>query len=382
MWQQALSSWKSSPDETHGDIPNREEENVMKPLKPNLSAVFIVSSLLVGLAFLARSVWFAFTAFPHNRSTPEYALERIAPGEECVIASALNNAGDIVGYSYRTNRGWRAFLWKQGEMITTIDASRNKYVVPDAINETGNIIVGHTHVVGGCDRVFVKHVGASTATPFFDGRKGRICAINASGEMAGFTITEHNRNHQATVWRGSALIKLGTLGGSYSNAFAINDAGSVVGRAEVRLGTTHAFKWRDGIMNSLGTLGGDYSCAFGINRAGSIVGEAAMPNNQGMHAFLYKEGKMTDLGTLGGSGSAANAINDAGQIVGVAMNSRSMDRAFLYDYGVMRDLNFLVSPTPGLVLTEAKGINRRSQILCNGTLHGKPVAFLLTPIPR
>jgi probable HAF family extracellular repeat protein len=175
---------------------------------------------------------------------------------------------------------------------------------------------------------------------------------------------------------------LGTLGGSFSDAFAINDAGIVVGRAEVRLGTTHAFKWRDGIMNSLGTLGGDYSCAFGINRAGSIVGEAEMPNNQGMHAFLYKEGKMTDLGTLGGSGSAANAINDAGQIVGVAMNSRSMDRAFLYDYGVMRDLNFLVSPTPGLVLTEAKGINRRGQVICNGTLHGKPAAFLLTRVSR
>src|SRR5438105_11273061 len=92
---------------------------------------------------------------------------------------------------------------------------------------------------------------------------------------------------------------LGTLGGDMSNARDINDAGQVVGAAEIRPNVDHAFLYSGGKMMDLGTLGGSASFANGVNDAGQVVGYADTGNAS--HAFLYSGGKMTDLGTLGGS---------------------------------------------------------------------------------
>jgi probable HAF family extracellular repeat protein len=110
------------------------------------------------------------------------------------------------------------------------------------------------------------------------------------------------------------MIDLGTLGGAYSNAYGINDAGQIVGNAYTASGQNHAFLYSDGNMTDLGTLGGAYSNAYGINDAGQIVGMAYTASGQN-HAFLYSDGNMTDLGTLGGANSLAWGINDATHIL-------------------------------------------------------------------
>ena len=68
---------------------------------------------------------------------------------------------------------------------------------------------------------------------------------------------------------------LGTLGGGLTARLAgINDAGQVVGSLTRLEATHHAFiTGPDGMgMRDLGTLGGDYSFAHGINDAGQVVG--------------------------------------------------------------------------------------------------------------
>lgn len=131
------------------------------------------------------------------------------------------------------------------------------------------------------------------------------------------------------------VIDLGTLGGSFSQAYGMNNSGSVVGFATLPGDTAlHAFVWRKGVMTDLGTLGGPLSAAFSVNDAGQIVGYSETstpdPNGEDFCGFgdhlvclpvLWQSGVITTLPTLGGNNGVANNINNRGQVVGATENT-------------------------------------------------------------
>jgi len=89
-------------------------------------------------------------------------------------------------------------------------------------------------------------------------------------------------------------------------------------------------------VTDLGTLGGTFSIATAVNNKGQVAGQSSTAtqnpaDNQG-DPFLYSNGKMIDLGNFGGSsGNIANALNDEGVVAGVAYTADGNPRAFLWN---------------------------------------------------
>lgn len=114
------------------------------------------------------------------------------------------------------------------------------------------------------------------------------------------------------------------IGGRYSIAWDINDAGQVVGEwSPSTVGGSHAFVYRDGALVDLGDLGGDVTYALSINERGDIVGYGGTGRGDTLHGFIYADGELVDLNTLlvapdGWEVARTSAINDARQIAALA----------------------------------------------------------------
>jgi probable HAF family extracellular repeat protein len=158
------------------------------------------------------------------------------------------------------------------------------------------------------------------------------------------------------------VLDLGSLGGTYSQAFYVNRKGVASGEASLPKGNWHAILWRGRFKRDLGTLGGLNSSAFGSpNAIGQVVGEAETshsdPNGEdfcGFYAsgaplsgttclgFFWQRGSMTPLSTLGGYNSAASAINNQGEVAGNAETATTDSTCPPYDpalgqYQVLQD---------------------------------------------
>ena len=99
-----------------------------------------------------------------------------------------------------------------------------------------------------------------------------------------------------------SLVHIGTLGGSESFAYSINDSGQVAGYTLLAGDTeTRAFLYTGGAMQNLGTLGGTQSTGLAVNATGQVAGFSTQPDDAYLTATLFSGGTVQDLGTLGGT---------------------------------------------------------------------------------
>jgi len=176
------------------------------------------------------------------------------------------------------------------------------------------------------------------------------------------------------------MTDLGTLGGTWSTATAINGSGEIVGTSALANGLFSAFYSNGSGMTSVGTFSGTHgsSYAMAVNDYGEIVGDAQ--NAHGFaNAFLSEGSGLVDLGTLGGTQSYAYGVNDAGTVVGYSLLSDNSSHAFVYSNGVMLDLNDLLPIGSGWTIEDAYSINASGDILGMGTFGGADYAVELIP---
>jgi probable HAF family extracellular repeat protein len=212
------------------------------------------------------------------------------------------------------------------------------------INNSGQA-VGYTYFSGDIDHHAFRTAANQPINPATDnlgtlgGPSSGASGINASGQVVGTSDISANGPWHAFRTAANQPINpatddLGTLvNGGYSHARAINDSGQVVGTSGMWPPTAQAgYAFRTAAnqpinpaTDNLGTLGGSYSDAYGINSNGQVVGYSATGGGLVNHAFVYTgSGPMQDLNNLidptsGWTLIVATGINDSGQIVGGGM---------------------------------------------------------------
>lgn len=259
----------------------------------------------------------------------------------------INESGIVVGEAvhYTTNLQV-AFKWNGS--YTLLNPLSGGTAVASAINSNSVIVGTSTALVSGQYIPRATRWASNSVTAFNLGSlEGSLSAhsfaygINSAGRVVG---KSHSSDGPFRAYLTSAnasispLNELGTISlltNHISEAWDVNNSNEVVGGSQVSNGDFHAF-YRDsnGTMLDLGTFGGTFSLAYAINTSGYVVGEAR--NAQGStRAFVYlkNSGSIQDLTALVPNTSwtlvSAQDINDDGKIVGWGYNQYGSAKGFV-----------------------------------------------------
>lgn len=351
-------------------------------------------------------------------------------------ANSVNEWGMAAGYANLDgNQERQAMVWAFGQALPLgTFGGRNSSVLWPGQNDTG-LVVGIAQTSkpqkrgdGWSCRGFFPEPDASRFTclgfawesgrmqrlPTLGGDNSFATGSNNRRQVVGWAenttpddtcIVKGDRQFRAVVWDLDAdrTIELPPFGSDpTSAATAINDRGQVVGisgdcdQSIGRLSARHAVLWENDTVVDLGNLGSpSWNTPTAINRRGDmIVGFAnaagATPASPRLRAFLWtsRDGvcaklpgtNLCDLGTLDPGGTAqAWSVNDRGQVVGTSCLGASC-RAFLWENGVMQDLNAFKGSYPHL-LENGMDINNFGEVAGRArAADGTRSAFVATPI--
>jgi probable HAF family extracellular repeat protein len=344
--------------------------------------------------------------------------------------NSINDRGWVAGYSNLAgNKNRHAALWVRDRLedLGTLGGPNSNVAWP--VKNTSGLVTGISQTATpdplgeawSCSAFFPGATGTGytclgfawdgqqmTPLPTLGGNNGFATGSNNRGQIAGWA---ENAVHdptcappqvlqfKAVVWeRGFHPRELPLPSGDSSGAAtAINDRGQVVGisgrcdQAVGRFTAIHAVLWDRGQTTDIGNLGRlSWNTPMAINEAGDVAGFAPIedvdPDNPQLHAFLWtRKHGIQDLGTLTGDlFSEALGINARDQVVGLSCQNADgsgVCRAFLWDDGVMTDLNSLVQAGYADLLTVAGDINDAGVITgrASDPVTGARVAFRAVP---
>ena len=265
--------------------------------------------VVVCLAALVQAGSLGATSYLYRDLNPQGAL----PSGFCQF-TAINDAKQIVGWIWQTT-SIQSFLWTPNQGYTLL-----------------------------------KSLGGNTLIEAWD--------INKQGQIVGSSDNAKGYLH-ACLWTdpAQAPIDLGSADDpNPSEAFGINDAGLIVGYYDL-----HAYKWTAPMQGTdLGTLGGSTSEAWKVNNAGQIVGDAT-DSQKISRACIWPPGSQSpqSLG-LSASLSSANYINNQGNVAGYYSPSGKGDddQAFYWDHQTGTS-----NITPQLYYNSALGLSDANQVV-------------------
>jgi probable HAF family extracellular repeat protein len=220
---------------------------------------------LVGRGTGPGAVWEAgtFTALP-----PAGEGERMLVKDLSEAGHVSGSIGAMLDILYIPGR---SFVWRSGSRTWLQWMEHGS-----AVNRHGQVI-GYNVLAGSGS---LSNGGRTTRLDFWPQD------INDRGQVVGSRPVGEQR--RAVLWEDGRRVDLGTLGGTTSEATAINERGQVIGTSTTADGVNHSFVWTSGHMIDLGPTNPDAwpEAPAEITDEGHIVGQ--VDTETGAQAVLWQ----------------------------------------------------------------------------------------------
>jgi probable HAF family extracellular repeat protein len=272
----------------------------------------------------------------------------------------MNNNGDFVG-TYTGGGAMQAFAVRGGVVQELYTSDRRNSTAALRINDAG--------VVEGYDNTHGHSLVWSPSGKLIVDQFYWIYDLNNAGHYT----SSHGHPLTSYIWTGTGLN--GTDLGIDCGPLCLNDLDEVAGTLGPKV-----YLWSRGVFTALPSPPGLRCRPSSLNNNHMCVGSNY---DQPFHALLWQPGQVTDIGRLPGfDDAAADHINNLNQVVGVCIWANQIYDGFIYQNGVMSDLNDLADGLGVYHINEAKWINDRGQILVRLSRAGTQniVPGVLTPI--
>lgn len=358
------------------------------------------------LALTTLACLLAGSAVAASAGAPQYHLTRLdIAGAQSVYVADINDFGEMVGYYIDADSLQHAFLWDaNGEHDLGAPESSDGgevHTAATAINNAGQI-VGYGQVYhANFDPESSPGLLWTTAQP---GQFQRLSsddtlvlspyAISDNGTVVGLRGGfQTGEAFHGFVWTAAdGVVDYGTTDTSNPDINAswsdVNDAGQLVGVWNFQFAPAHA---------AVGTVGTPAmlplsdasdavtSSAIAINASGERVGYMALDGTNAVPVVFAADGSASaiDGATLGLAAGQALGLNDAGAVVGRASDFSTLEfKAFVAVDGISYDLFNQVDDTAGFTyFLTAKSVNAAGSIVGLARYGDFQVgSYVLTPV--
>jgi probable HAF family extracellular repeat protein len=188
----------------------------------------------------------------------------------------INSIGQVMGPPLAKDAWTTDFLYDRDHIVYIGKPGWGIGGYLNGVNDRGQI-VGTTCRTNGCSHAFVWQEGQLIDIGGLGGTMAGATVINESGMVIGWAFVGSTpETAHAFVWEHGQMQDIGTLGGETSRAYGLNNLGQVVGYSNTATNTVSAFIWENGVMRDLNDFvsansGWRATCGDAINDRGQIA---------------------------------------------------------------------------------------------------------------